>query len=104
MAKTILDLGQNHTLRVLRWAPDRTLNPQYAHLPDVEHYGAVIAHPGPLGVCEATITFDGPVRQELSPAKPRWHVVEWEPLTVTPSVVCACGDHGWIRKGRWVPA
>lgn len=34
------------------------------------------------------------------------HVIESEhPLTVRGSLICeACGDHGFIREGRWVPA
>lgn len=27
-----------------------------------------------------------------------------EHLTVSPSVLCSCGDHGFIRDGKWVPA
>lgn len=26
-------------------------------------------------------------------------------ITVDPSIVCPdCGDHGWVRAGKWVPA
>ena len=26
-------------------------------------------------------------------------------LTLDPSLLCrTCGDHGWVRDGRWVPA
>lgn len=32
-----------------------------------------------------------------------WHVVEKEPLTLTPSILCrTCGAHGFITKGKWV--
>lgn len=27
-----------------------------------------------------------------------------EPLTITPSVICECGAHGWIENGKWKPA
>lgn len=27
-----------------------------------------------------------------------------EHLTVSPSVLCSCGDHGFIRDGKWVKA
>ena len=28
-----------------------------------------------------------------------------ESLTLSPSILCrACGNHGWIRDGKWVPA
>lgn len=34
-----------------------------------------------------------------------WTLVSWEPLTIAPSVLCVtCGDHGFIRDGKWVPA
>lgn len=36
---------------------------------------------------------------------PRWRAVSVEPLTLEPSVLCrTCGNHGWVRDGRWVPA
>lgn len=25
-------------------------------------------------------------------------------VTLEPSVLCSCGDHGFVRGGRWVPA
>lgn len=34
-----------------------------------------------------------------------WDVVSEEPLTLSPSVLCrACGDHGFVRQGKWVRA
>lgn len=34
-----------------------------------------------------------------------WTSVSREPLTLSPSLLCrACGRHGWIRGGAWVPA
>lgn len=33
-----------------------------------------------------------------------WHVVQQEPLTVQPSILCTgCGTHGFITEGVWVP-
>ena len=44
----------------------------------------------------------------MSPRRPawraRWTLVAYDPLTVAPSLLCACGDHGFIRDGKWVPA
>lgn len=38
-------------------------------------------------------------------ASPRWQVVQADPLTIVPSVLCPqCGLHGWITDGKWVPA
>lgn len=34
-----------------------------------------------------------------------WDVVQREPLTLTPSILCrVCQNHGFITNGRWVPA
>lgn len=34
-----------------------------------------------------------------------WTVVQREPLTLTPSILCTgCGCHGFITNGEWVPA
>lgn len=112
-----LDLGSGVTLRFVSWAPDRALNPQYADLPDVERYGAIISHehvpcPGDdLGAgvdakvtCEGYVTFDGEAQRRLDPDRPRWKVESWEPLTLSPSIQSPCGFHGFVRQGRWVPA
>ena len=101
-----LDLGHNHTLQFYSFAPDRVLNPQYTDLPDIEKHGAIITHRKVDGSpCSGNITFDDVVSQRLDPPHPRWTVVNWEPLTLVPSILCrACGDHGWIRNGVWVPA
>jgi hypothetical protein len=115
-----LDLGDDHYLWYYGWAPDRDLNPQYAEFPDVEKAGASVGHLRPDGsYCEGAITFDvGPMSQ-LRLQKALWQVQSWEPLTVSPSLLCRapvfdpdryriagseCGDHGFIRAGRWVRA
>lgn len=34
-----------------------------------------------------------------------WDVVKRDPLTLSPSIKCrACGHHGHIQAGKWVPA
>lgn len=33
-----------------------------------------------------------------------WDVVQEEPLTLSPSLLCSCGHHGFIREGKWVTA
>jgi hypothetical protein len=99
-----LDLGHDHRLRWTSWAPDRDLNPQHADLPDVERFGAILWHRrGDGHECEGSITFDGEVARQLG-IEPRWTVEAWEPLTLSPSILALCGDHGHIRGGRWVPA
>jgi hypothetical protein len=104
-----LDLGADHWLEYVSWAPDRALNPQYAGLPDVERWGAVVGHPlrpgdeqcAWRGACTGSITFDGLAQRQLSDG-PFWTVEAWEPLTLSPSLLCHCQDHGFIRSGQWV--
>jgi len=106
-----LDLGHEHWLRFSAWAPDRAIREnaeRYQNTPDIARAGATILHPskgadGTLvgGDCIGSVLFDVPG----SPLQgPKWAVESWEPLTLSPSVACSCGDHGFIRDGRWVPA
>lgn len=102
-----LDLGSGHWARYVAWAPDRDLNPQYADVPDVDHWGLIVGHTHPDGeVCEGMVTFDGPVQQRVAASQNRWQVSgPWESVTLTPSIQRReCGDHGFIRNGRWVAA
>lgn len=103
--KNELNLGHGHFLRYVSWTPDRDLNPQVSHLPDVERWGAILRHPHSVtgSDCEGMLTFHGPVQQELEPNRPKWTVESWEPLTLSPSVLCGCGDHGFVRNGIWEP-
>lgn len=100
-----LDLGHDHWLTFTMWAPDRELNPRYADLPVVERYGALVEHIRPDGEpCIGSVTFASLVSGRIEPGRPKWHVTSWEPLTMTPSLLCSCGDHGFVRDGRWVVA
>ena len=111
-----LDLGHGHTLRFVTWEPDMALNPRWAHLSHMirtdARVGAEVVHKSAKTgeACPGYIALD----TELALAaglsggahgQATWHVVKWDPLTLEPSVLCrACGDHGFIREGRWVPA
>lgn len=54
--------------------------------------------------CSGAVLFDLPWNNtEENAGRPKWAVESWEPLTISPSILCrACGHHGWIREGRWV--
>jgi len=105
MTQKEIDLGCDHFLTFSCWKPDRALNPRYDHLPDVEKYGALVRHKTPNGKeCNGYIHFDGPVQRELGPHGPFWVVECWDPLTLSPSLLCECGDHGFIRNGHWEKA
>jgi hypothetical protein len=101
-----LDLGDNHWLSFTIWKPNREINPQLAHLPDDDHIGGIISHLKPDGtLCEGSIWFEGPVTKEVFANHPRWTVTgPWEQMTCNPSFLCHCGDHGFIRDGKWVRA
>lgn len=50
--------------------------------------------------CTGHIRFDVP--EAPNDGAPRWAVELFEPLTISPSVLCHCGyQHGFIRNGRW---
>lgn len=111
-----LDLGQGCSLWWTQWSPDRELNPQYAHLADVPRFGAIVKHPrGPKplekpdpfpdepGLCWSGIHFDGPAAREIWPGHAVWKVEAWDPLTLSPSLLCLlCGWHVYIRAGKVV--
>lgn len=110
MSTDPIDLGHGHTMMWVQWDPDLKLNPQYAHLADqlpVEKFMAVISHRASDGTpCESAATIDTEItRQTGFRNHALWQVESWEPLTLSPSLLCGrCGDHGFIREGRWVPA
>lgn len=112
-----LDLGDGHYLWWSIWAPDPELNPWAADLPgpEDEPIGALIRHPKgphPSGAYAqyswyvGGVSFDTPRGRAFADRHPRpmWHVESLAPLTISPSVLCSCGDHGFIRDGRWLRA
>ena len=70
--------------------------------------GGIVRHKRKDGAtCEYSIVFDGEWAREHMPNRTRWTVESWEPLTLSPSLRClaeGCGDHGFIKQGKWVPA
>lgn len=105
--KDCVDIGDDHQIKFFGWHPDRDLNPQWAHLPDIDRAGCLIWHKRPDNgeQCSGAVQFDTPTNRELWPAKACWQVESYEPLTISPSVLCLrCQDHGFIRAGRWVKA
>jgi hypothetical protein len=102
-----IDIGHGHFIEYFCWKPDRDLNPQYDGIPDIEKCGLQVRHSAPDGTeCCSAIHFDLPEVKTIFP-DPRglWSVESWEPLTISPSLLCLrCGDHGFIRGGKWEPA
>lgn len=105
-----LDLGHDHYGWWASWKPDRKLNPQYNDLPDVEHAMLTIGHRnGRTGEpCFGAVTLKQNSRYDDLHQGHVWDVLSMEPLHLEPSVLCkaptgdgVCGDHGYIRGGRW---
>lgn len=90
-----VDLGDDHTLQFWTWHGDA----------EQQRAGAIVTHRKPDGAwCQGSIAFDVPISRERAPGRPSWTVHSWEPLTLSPSLVCHCGDHGFVRDGCWVRA
>ena len=87
-----LDLNDGHWLR-------------YAQNDEDGKYGAEIIHRKPGGtLCVGFISFDVPALRNV-PLRVKWTVEKWEPLSLSPSLLCGCKqDHGFIREGKWVRA
>lgn len=97
----VLDLGHDHYVEPFGRYNDPTDATVGYH---VLHRKGPNPHPAYEGSdwCMGGITLDVPAAEGLTGA--RWQVQSMEPLTVSPSLLCECGDHGFIRDGKWVPA
>jgi hypothetical protein len=102
----LTDIGHGVAYVFTAWAPDRELNPQHDGVPDVDRFGLLYRHAAPDGSeCGGSVTFDSETARKIAPKTPKWTVESWEPLTLSPSLLCnGCGHHGWIKNGRWVEA
>ena len=90
-----IDLGDGHWLTWTSWACHGAEDDPKA--------GAIVTHTTDKtesGLCEGFITLN----PDANIGRPHWTVESWEPLTLSPSLLCHCGDHGFIRGGKWVRA
>lgn len=109
--KSDLDLGHGIWLRFYAWTPEDLPANRARYgtpLPRVARAGAIFVHPradGTPGECYGSVRFALPEMAALGDAAPTWQVQSWDPLTLSPSILCReCGAHGFVREGRWVPA
>lgn len=91
---SVLDVGSGVTLRFTQRSGE------------VGYCGAILEHPavpgGPHdadGRCSGAIWFKG-----YGQGHPEWTIEGEQPLTCSPSFLCHCGFHGFIRNGQWVQA
>jgi uncharacterized protein DUF6527 len=89
-----LDLGDGHWLR---WSTYKD-----------ERCGGIITHTSDkteTGWCEGAFTIRGTQWNKEEPKRASWEMSgTFEAPTLSPSFLCHCGDHGFIRDGRWVKA
>lgn len=116
MAALEYDIGHEHYVSYFAWKPDDLPANRERYgtpLPRVERAGLIIRHRSQkkdspysdaAGWCHGAIHFDIPEMFLMRDKGPWWKVEQWEPLTLSPSLLCRCGDHGYIRNGVWVPA
>jgi hypothetical protein len=90
-----LDLGDGHHLWWIR-VDGVVVGAQYDHPSGTQR-------PTETGRCAGTFWLDTPeARAKTSGARPRWQVASMDPFTISPSLLCSCGDHGFIQGGKWV--
>lgn len=72
-----------------------------------EHVGYIRRHPrgDGEGRCFSAVAIDTTASRLAHGPQMAYHaLVSREPLTLSPSLKCrACGNHGHITAGRWVP-
>jgi hypothetical protein len=57
---------------------------------------------GNIGMCGGSINFTNSTIAQKE-GRSMWTVSSWEPLTLTPSILCGCGgQHGHITNGKYV--
>lgn len=93
--KDEVDLGDGHRLIFSDFEGQR-------------HVGAMIEHrrPGDGMDCGGWLPFaDRAWAEPFGDRIETWKVEQDEPITLSPSVKCRlCGDHGYVRNGRWEKA
>ena len=115
-----LDLGKGLHLQAYRWCLHEPVHHCWQATPDEpadcscgntdncpapEIVGWIFKHPQPTyptGECYGLIYIKEPFPGRAKPT-PLWTVVQVEPLTLTPSVLCGLHPqwHAFITAGRW---
>lgn len=125
-----IDLGDGHVLTFMRWAPaDTPFNrklfgiPIGQPMPVVERFGATIEHLRPDGQpCVCTVHFTGDWQRVCAKTSDPGTSeatcqADLTSLTFDQPVLCqapildghgkkvgVCGDHGYVKDGKWVRA
>lgn len=90
-----IDIGDGHSIKFVNYMGERAALNDYHRRPD----GSPCAGFVPFRGTNYSKQFEG------QPNYQAWDVLSTEPLTLSPSLLCRrCGDHGFIRDGKWVRA
>lgn len=88
-----ISIGEGHAITFVEYRGDTAGIDEYHRKPD--------------GIwCAGWVCFKGSAWQKaFGDSIESWDVIKREPLTLQPSIRCkACGSHGYITEGKWVPA
>lgn len=85
-----VDIGSGATITLHQWGG--------------QIVGLTEAHKDKGGnVCMGYVRFEGTRGGYGSDNAAKWKVESVSPLTLSPSILCrTCGNHGFIRQGKWV--
>lgn len=101
----ILDIGHEHAMQFMAFRPDRGIAEnaeRFRDVPDDERAMLAVWHSCPAAENGRQIAV---IYLRPGIGNTHWTVESWEPLTISPSLLFkCCGDHGFIRGGKWVPA
>lgn len=93
-AKHDLDLGDGHWIDWSNYKDERC--------------GGIITHTtvkNETGFCQGAFTIKGSKWDVEYPGRAHWEFSGTpEVPTLAPSFLCHCGDHGFVREGKWVRA
>lgn len=104
-----LDLGDGHWLdwstymgetcggiisHVLSCELKKKLKAEHGDLPWIE-----------MNLCQGAFTIKGTKGHQTESKRASWTLSgSYEKPTLSPSFLCHCGDHGFIREGKWIRA
>lgn len=96
--ESLVDIGSGHNIRFVEYNGEKRVGLNDYH-----------KRPDDGSECQGFVAFEGRawanVWKDHPTPPPTWKVEQWEPLTLSPSLLCrSCGDHGFIREGKWVRA
>lgn len=106
-----IDLGDDHHFVWLDGSTatheerfPETTHPSAGDGRPVTRCGIIVDHRNPnTGErCAGAVMFAKVLNPSEHEAKrPIWECVNLDPLHLEPSILCSCGDHGYVRDGRW---